>query len=56
MSLTEFASMTLTYRDKPDAGPEGKLGTYLGRGDGTIEGRALSGAVSWDLFEDQEAT
>ena len=56
MSLTEFASMTLKYRDKPEAGPEGKFATYLGRGDGTIEGCALSGAVSWDLFEDRETT
>ena len=56
MSLTEFASLTLKYRDKPEAAPAGKFGTYLGRGDGTIEGRMLSGAVTWDLFEDQGAT
>lgn len=51
--LREIAQMTLEYRAKHDRPEGGKFGTYLGRGDGTIEGPRLAGTVVWDLYENQ---
>ncbi len=55
MHLNEFATLELTYKSKREDPPEGKLGVYLGGGDGVIVGRAITGAVVWDLFENEGA-
>lgn len=31
--------------------PEGRLGQYLGSGNGTIQGQGIQGMVRWDLYE-----
>jgi len=31
--------------------PQGKVGQYVGSGDGTVEGR-VKGVIQWDLYED----
>lgn len=43
----------LQYREGMSAvtSPEGKIGQYLGSGDGTINGQPLQGTVRWDLYE-----
>lgn len=43
----------LQYREGLAAitSPEGRMGQYLGSGDGTIKGHRLQGAVQWDLYE-----
>ena len=45
--------IALQYRKGMDAvtSPEGKIGQYLGSGDGTVTGRTLQGLVRWDLYE-----
>lgn len=55
MEMTKIADMTLHYRGQSDAPPTGKLGRYLGDGDGTVDGEALRGRVVWSLFENQGA-
>jgi hypothetical protein len=43
----------LQYREGLTAitSPEGRMGQYLGSGEGTIKGHRLQGAVRWDLYE-----
>ncbi len=43
----------LSYREGKAAvtSSEGKLGEYLGSGDGALHGPRLEGAVHWDLYE-----
>ena len=45
----------LQYRAKREgvSDAEGKVGIYLGSGDGLAEGARVSGRVRWDLFENQ---
>jgi len=45
--------MNLQYQGETIWVPETKLGTYIGSGDGTVAGEALSGNVKWSLFENQ---
>ena len=51
--LEKFAEMTLQYQGETIWVPETKLGTYIGSGDGTVTGEALSGSVKLSLFENQ---
>jgi hypothetical protein len=51
--LEKFADMNLQYQGETIWVPETKLGTYIGSGDGTVAGEALSGNVKWSLFENQ---
>jgi hypothetical protein len=48
----------LEYREgKPPVSPsEGKVGEYLGSGEGTVNGTNVSGTVHWTLFEAQRET
>ena len=52
MSGTQ-ARMNLIYRRMHDALIDGVPGSYVGRGNGKIRG-AISGNVTWDLYETQE--
>ena len=51
--LQHSFEVELQYREGLEAitSPEGKLGEYLGSGDGTLKGGALQGTVRWDLYE-----
>ncbi|MBT3400423.1 MAG: hypothetical protein HOL07_04395 [Rhodospirillaceae bacterium] len=51
--LEKFADMELQYQGETIWVPETKLGTYIGSGTGTVTGEALSGSVTWSLFENQ---
>ncbi len=48
--------MELHYRGKNEQPPPAVFSTYLGQGDGEIAGSLFSGAVTWDLYENQSAT
>lgn len=54
--MTKVATMELHYRGKNEQPPPAVFGTYLGQGDGEIAGSLISGAVTWDLYENQSAT
>ena len=41
---------------KPAVSMNGKVGEYLGSGEGTVEGARVSGSVHWTLFESQRET
>ena len=47
--------VNLTYREKRDevSDADGKVGVYLGSGDGEVSGDRIQGTVRWDLFERQ---
>jgi hypothetical protein len=51
--LEPLFQVELQYREGLAAitSPEGRIGQYLGSGDGTIKGQRLQGAVRWDLYE-----
>jgi hypothetical protein len=51
--LVSLFEVELQYREGLAAitSPEGRIGQYLGSGDGTIKGSRLQGAVRWDLYE-----
>jgi hypothetical protein len=51
--LEKFADMHLQYLGETIWVPETKLGDYIGSGNGTMTGAALSGEVKWSLFENQ---
>jgi hypothetical protein len=53
MALRELGQMQLKFQGKAKEPPEGKLGTYLGGGDGTVQGPRLAGTVVWHLHENQ---
>lgn len=55
MSRNNLLQINLQYqKDLPALNAEGgKLGKYLGSGDGTVIGDNLRGSVRWDLFENQ---
>ncbi|HZD58267.1 MAG TPA: hypothetical protein VE136_16165 [Anaerolineales bacterium] len=49
--------MKLHYRkEKPPVTMDGKLGEYIGSGDGTLNGLRINGNVHWTLFEAQTET
>ncbi len=55
MHLEHLFDMELEYRQGmakvfPDSG---KLGDYLGSGEGAVFGSKINGVVRWDLFEEQ---
>ncbi len=54
--MTKVATMELRYRGKNERPPPAVFGNYLGQGDGEIAGSLISGAVTWDLYENQSAT
>lgn len=54
--MKEVATMELRYRGKNEQPPPALFGTYLGQGDGEIAGSLISGAVTWDLYENQSTT
>lgn len=54
--MEEIAEMKLTYQAKHDIPLPGKFGAYLGRGDGVVHGEMITGAVVWDLYENQRTT
>jgi hypothetical protein len=51
--LEPLFEIELQYREGLEAitSPEGKLGEYLGSGDGTVRGAKLQGMIRWDLYE-----
>jgi len=53
--LEHLFEIELQYRPKmsPVTSSEGRVGEYLGSGDGTVKGSRIQGTVRWDLFEDQ---
>ena len=56
MEFRELGEIELHYRRKAEYPPPAKFGSYLGGGDGTITGPALSGGIEWELYEDQGKT
>jgi hypothetical protein len=52
--LEHLSDVELQYRQdlKPVTPPDGKIGQYIGSGDGTISGPKFQGTVRWDLYED----
>lgn len=51
--LNLLFEMELQYKEGMAAitTPEGKIGQYIGSGNGTATGEKLQGAVRWDLYE-----
>ena len=47
----------LMYKEgKPAVSMNGKVGEYLGSGEGTVSGSGVNGTVHWTLFEEQRET
>jgi hypothetical protein len=54
-TLTHLFEIKLEYKeDQEPVSKDGKVGEYLGSGEGFIRGR-INGSVHWFLFEDQSA-
>lgn len=52
--LEPLFQVELEYReDKPPVSSDGKVGEYIGSGDGLVHGARLNGRVHWTLFEEQ---
>jgi hypothetical protein len=52
-TLTHLFEMKLEYKqNKEPVSKDGKVGEYLGSGEGFVHGR-INGTVHWSLFEDQ---
>ncbi len=52
-TLTYLFEIRLEYKEgKEHVSDEGKVGEYLGSGEGTVQGR-INGTVHWSLFEAQ---
>lgn len=51
--LNVLFEMELQYQEGMQAmtAPEGKIGQYIGSGDGTAKGKKVQGRVRWDLYE-----
>ena len=51
--LEQLFEVELQYREGMEAitSPEGKIGEYLGSGDGRLTGLGIQGTVRWDLYE-----
>lgn len=54
--MTKVATMELGYRGNNERPPPAVFGNDLGQGIGEIAGSLISGAVTWDLYENQSAT
>ena len=55
--LQPLFEVKLSYVEgKPAVSMDGKVGEYLGSGEGTVAGGRLNGAVHWTLFEAQRKT
>jgi len=54
--LEHLFDMELEYRQgmKPVYSDRGKLGEYLGSGEGAIFGPKINGIVRWDLYEEED--
>ncbi len=54
-SPDHLMEVELAYREGKSrmSDGEGKVGHYLGSGDGTVMGPKIQGTVQWDLFENQ---
>lgn len=52
-ALKQLFELNLQYREglAPFSSPEGKIGGYIGSGEGTADGPELRGTVRWDLYE-----
>ena len=52
--LEHLFDLELQYRQElnPVTSPEGKIGQYIGSGDGTVNGPKIQGTIRWDLYED----
>lgn len=51
--LEYLFDLELQYRQElsPITAPDGKIGEYIGSGDGTVNGTQLRGIIHWDLYE-----
>jgi hypothetical protein len=51
--LEHLFDLKMQYREalEPVTPPDGKIGQYVGSGDGTVNGPKLRGTVRWDLYE-----
>jgi hypothetical protein len=55
--LEHLFEVQLEYKeDKPPVSTEGKVGEYIGSGDGTANGSQINGSIHWTLFEAQSET
>ena len=51
--LAHVFDLALQFRPelKPITAPNGKIGEYIGSGDGTVSGPKIQGTIRWDLYE-----
>ena len=55
--LKHLFEIRLEYKqEKPPVSEAGKVGEYIGSGEGTVDGAEISGSVHWTLFETQSET
>ena len=55
--LEHLFEVRLMYKEgKPAVSGDGKVGEYIGSGEGTVDGARIKGAVHWTLFESQSET
>ena len=55
--LEHLFEVQLEYKeDKPPVSTEGKVGEYIGSGEGTANGSQINGSIHWTLFEAQSET
>lgn len=55
--LEPLFEVRLTYKEgKPAVSMNGKVGKYVGSGEGTVAGPRIKGTVHWTLFESQRET
>ncbi len=52
-ALNPLFEVNLQYKQglPPITSAEGRIGQYLGSGEGTVSGERLTGTVRWDLYE-----
>ncbi len=51
--MEQLFELELQYREDAEriSSPEGRIGEYLGSGDGKATGERIQGTVKWDLYE-----
>ncbi len=55
--LEHLFEVRLMYQEgKPAVSMDGKVGEYVGSGEGTVTGSRINGIVHWTLFESQQET
>jgi hypothetical protein len=55
--LEPLFEVQLQYKEgKPPVSSQGKVGEYIGSGEGTVSGLKIKGTVHWTLFEAQSET